>query len=152
VGRHGWSVLGAGLKRTYANGREAFARARGAPTNEHLHEWRKQTKYFWHQLQVFEPVEPGRLGKLAHATHELADLLGDDHDLAVLRERAAQACEAFPSAVSQQALLALIERCRINLQRKAVQLGRRLYEEKPLVFAGRMEKYWDDWHQRRNAS
>jgi len=48
AGRHGWSVLGVGLKRTYSSGREAFERARVAPTNEHLHEWRKQAKYFWH--------------------------------------------------------------------------------------------------------
>jgi len=56
VGRHGWSVLGAGLKRTYTKGRDAFARARARPTDGNLHEWRKQTKYFWHQLQLFEPL------------------------------------------------------------------------------------------------
>jgi CHAD domain-containing protein len=153
VGRHGWSVLGAGLKRTYSSGRDALERARGEPTNEHLHEWRKQTKYFWYQLQVFEPLWPGPIGQLAQETHKLADLLGDDHDLAVLRERVAETREAFPSAGSHQALLALIERCRLSLQRKAVQLGLRLYEEKPREFVGRMGKYWQDWrHQRRNAS
>ncbi len=152
IGRHGWSVIGVGLKRTYSSGRGAFERARVAPTNEHLHEWRKQTKYFGYQLQVFEPMGPGRIGKLAQEMHKLADFLGGDHDLAVLCERVAQARDSFASAATQQALLALIERSRVSLQRKAVQLGLRLYDEKPRVFADRMEKYWHDWHQRKNAS
>lgn len=148
VGHHGWSVLGAGLTRTYANGRDAFELARVAPTDEHLHEWRKQTRYFWHQLQVFEPIWPRRIGKLAQDTHALADCLGEDHDLAVLREQAAQAPDSFPNAASQKALLALIQRCRVSLQRKAVQLGLRLYEEKPRSFAGHMEKHWHSWHRK----
>ena len=145
VGRHGWSVLGAGLKRTYSQGRDAFRMARTAPTSEHLHEWRKQTKYFWHQLQVFEPLWPGPLGKLVDETHKLTDFLGDDHDLAVLRERAVAAREEFPTAASHRALLALIERCREGLQEKALQLGQLLYEEKPAVFTARLGKYWEDW-------
>jgi CHAD domain-containing protein len=148
VGRHGWSVLGAGLKRTYSSGRNAFRQARVRPDNEHLHEWRKQTKYLGHQLQVLEPLWPGQLGELADESCELADLLGDDHDLAVLRDRAAQAREAFPNDASHKALLALIERSRAGLQKKALQLGQRLYEEKPSAFTARLGRYWRDWHHR----
>jgi CHAD domain-containing protein len=145
VGRGGWSVLGAGLQRTYGKARAAFRQARARPTDENLHEWRKQTKYFWHQLQVFEPLWPGQLGELADEAHKLADFLGDDHDLAVLGARAEQARETFPKQANHKALLGLIERCRAGLQEKAVQLGLRLYEEKPGVFAARMEQYWRDW-------
>ena len=45
LGRRDWSVLGTGLKRIYRNGREAFAVAQADPSQEHLHEWRKQVKY-----------------------------------------------------------------------------------------------------------
>ena len=145
VGRHGWSVLGAGLKRTYTKGRNAFGRARVRPTNENLHEWRKQTKYFWHQLQLFEPLGPGRVRELSDVAHKLADFLGDDHDLAVLRERAEQARDTFPKAATHAALLTLIERCRHGLQQKALQLGLRLYEETPAVFAAGIEKHWREW-------
>jgi CHAD domain-containing protein len=128
VGRHGWSVLGAGLKRTYTRGRDAFRQARVRPTNENLHEWRKQTKYFWHQLQLFEP-------------------LGDDHDLAVLHERAEEARDTFSRAATHKALLALIQRCRVSLQQKALELGLRLYEDQPAAFSARVEKYWRDWRE-----
>jgi CHAD domain-containing protein len=146
VGRHGWSVLGAGLKRTYTKGRNAFTQAKARPTNENLHEWRKQTKYFWHQLQLFEPLGPGaQVAEFADLAHKVEDLLGDDHDLAVLRERADEARDAFPKASSREALLRLIERCRAGLQQKALQLGLRLYEERPAVFTARIGKYWREW-------
>jgi CHAD domain-containing protein len=142
----GWSVVGTGLKRTYSKARKAFRLAHNSATDEHLHEWRKQTKYFWHQLQILEPLWPGPLGELADQCHKLADFLGDDHDLAVLREHALQAREAFPTEASHRALLGLIERCRAGLQEKALALGQRLYEEKPAIFAARLGKYWRDWH------
>jgi len=145
VGRRGWSVLGAGLKRTYTQGRSAFSRALATPSDEHLHEWRKQTKYFWYQLQVFAPLGPGPVAELTEEAHHLADCLGDDHDLAVLRERAAQARELFPNAAAHRALLNLIERCRTGLQGKAQQLGRRLYADPPAVFTARVGKYWHEW-------
>ncbi len=146
VGDGGWSVVGAGVKRTYASARKAFRLAQTAATDEHLHEWRKQTKYFWHQLQILEPLWPGPLGELADECHKLADFLGDDHDLAVLRERAVEARDAFPTEAGHSALLGLIERCRAGLQEKALALGQRLYEEKPAIFTARLGKYWRDWH------
>lgn len=146
VGRHGWSVLGAGLKRTYTKGRNAFSRASARPTNENLHEWRKQTRYCWHQLQLFAPPGPGsQVAEVADLAHQVEDLLGDDHDLAVLGQRAEEANDAFPRAASREALLRLIERYRADLQRKALQLGPRLYAERPVVFTARIEKYWRTW-------
>ena len=146
VGRHGWSVLGSGLQRTYAKGRSAFRRARGKPTDENLHEWRKQAKYFWHQLQLFEPLGPeARVPELAEVAHKMEDFLGDDHDLAVLRERVEEARDAFPDAAGRAALLRLIERCRASLQQKASELGLRLYQETPAVFIARIEKCWREW-------
>jgi CHAD domain-containing protein len=143
VKRRGWSVLGAGLRRTYSSGRDALEQARAARTDEHLHEWRKQTKYFWHELQMLQPLRS--LGALADRSHKLADLLGDDHDLAVLRERAVEARNAFPSQSSRDAFLDLIDRSRVGLQKKALALGQRLYEERPGAHAARLGKYRRDW-------
>ncbi len=145
VGRHDWSVLGAGLKRTYSSARKALKDARSSATDEHLHEWRKQTKYFWHELQLLEPIWPGHLGELADETHKLADLLGNDHDLAVLHGRAIEARQAFPTDASHTAFLALIERCRAGLQEQAFALGQRLYDEKPAALTARLGRYWRRW-------
>jgi CHAD domain-containing protein len=145
VGRHGWSVLGPGLKRTYSRGRRAFALAQDRGGDECLHEWRKQTQYFRNQLQLFEPLGSGRLGGLVQKTRELVELLGDDHDLAVLSERAMAAREDFPSATTHRAFIALIERRRAKLQEKALRLGRRVYQEPPAAFTARLGRYWRNW-------
>jgi CHAD domain-containing protein len=146
VGRHGWSALGPGLKRTYSQGRRAFARAQDRGGDECLHEWRKQAQYFRNQLQLFEPLGSGRLASLVQKTHELVEYLGDDHDLAVLSERAMAAREDFPSPATHRAFMALIERRRAKLQDKALRVGRRVYEEPPAAFTARLGRYWRNWH------
>jgi CHAD domain-containing protein len=132
-----WKDIGSGLERTYRRGRKEMHRAQAEPTPECLHEWRKQTKYLWHQLQIFEPLAPGRIGELADQAHKLADYLGDDHDLAVLREKAVAHEPAFGST-GNGALLALIDRCQARLREKAFLLGARIYEEKPRRFTRRI--------------
>ena len=145
VGRHGWGVIGPGFKRIYRSGRKAFAVAQSDRSMENLHEWRKQVKYLWHQLRILQPLWPGLVGELADQAHKLADYLGDDHDLAVLRDKSIEYEQAFPDSAGRSALIALIDRCRSELQDKAIVLGRRIYEEKPKAFAVRFGKYWGDW-------
>ncbi len=149
VGRHGWSVLGEGLRCIYGKGRQGLALARAKRSNERLHEWRKQVKYLWHQLQLLKPLWPGLVGELADQAHQLADYLGDDHDLAVLREKVLGNRELFPQLSMRSALVALIDRCRTELQDKAIVLGERLYDEKPAEFSERFGDYWSDWHHER---
>jgi CHAD domain-containing protein len=150
IDSRGWGDLGSGLERTYRQGRKAMRRAQAKPTPECLHEWRKQTKYLWHQLQILEPLRPGPIGELAGQAHRLSDYLGDDHDLAVLRERVVTQAPTFGST-GNGALLALIDRCQGRLREKALRLGRRIYDEKPRRFTTRFEARWRRWHGKRSS-
>jgi CHAD domain-containing protein len=145
VPHKGWSALSGGVKRTYKRGRRALAAAGNEPTPEALHEWRKQAKYLWHQLQLLEPVWPGVMNELAREVEALADLLGDDHDLVVLRERLAASPAAFGGKARLEKLLALIDRRRGELAEQAFALGRRLYADKPKEFTNRLRDYWKAW-------
>ncbi len=145
VGHHGWNVIGTGLKRIYREGRKAFIVAQADSSAENLHEWRKSTKYLWHQLQILQPLWPGLIGELADQAHKLAEQLGDDHDLAVLRGKALENDGAFPNAAARSALIKLIDGCRTELREKAFVLGRRIYVEKPKAFEARFGQYWEDW-------
>ena len=149
VGEHGWSVVGAGLARVYNRGRKGLAEAEKDRTPANLHEWRKQAKYLWHQLQALQPLWPGPVGELADQAHLLADYLGDDHDLSLLRSKVVSHKAAFPDVASRGALLALLDRLRMELRDKAMVLGRRLYEEKPSAFKARFGQYWRDWQRKR---
>jgi CHAD domain-containing protein len=146
VGRRGWAVLGAGLRRVYRNGRDAFGVAQEDPSQERFHEWRKQVKYLWHQLQVLQPIQLGRLTALADHAHALADALGDDHDLAVLAHKFLQDADRFPDRATMAMLADLITRRRAHLQEQARTLGHQLYAAKPRVFVDHLRAYWRAWH------
>ena len=145
----GWPEIGAGLCRVYRAGRKAMKQARKTPAPECLHEWRKQAKYLWHQLQLLEPMSPGPIGALADQMKKLSDYLGDDHDLAVLREKVIAHADKFPRPGGPAALLALIDRCQDRLRARAFFVGRGIYKDPPAAFTERFERYWRRWNKQR---
>ncbi|HJS91009.1 MAG TPA: CHAD domain-containing protein [Steroidobacteraceae bacterium] len=148
TGSADWEVLGAGLKRVYGKGRKAMAAAQSDRTPAKLHEWRKQTKYLWHQLQLLEPLWPGMIGELADQAHKLSDYLGDDHDVSVLRDKVMELDKTLANS-ERRSLVRLIDVFRTELRDKAMVLGRRLYEESPTDFEARFAQYWRDWRRHR---
>ncbi len=139
-----WKIIRGGLARVYRSGRKGMKVAARSRASDDLHDWRKQVKYLWHQLQMLEPVWPRMLRELASQTHRLADHLGDDHDLAVLRRKITAHQDVFEHE-DHDALLALLDRRRKRLQNKAFKLGGRIFQEQPRRFVSRMGKYWRLW-------
>lgn len=144
VGRKGWAVLGAGLTRVYGQGRRALALARRDPTAARLHEWRKQTKYLWHQLQVLEPLDPA-VARRAGLAHRLADTLGEDHDLWVLRATVAARVSV---GAGRRQLLGLIDQRTERLRAQAFALGRELYADTGTELEARLHGLWRSWRRR----
>jgi CHAD domain-containing protein len=138
--RDGWKALEPGLQRSYARGQAALERARRKPTVENLHEWRKRTKDLWYHLRLLKPLAPGIIGGAAKDADKLSKLLGDDHDLAVLRVTLEHG--AGDLKIDVDAVLALIDHRREQIQAEAVPLGERLYAERPKAFVARMRRYW----------
>lgn len=131
----GWDSIATGLHSTHRRARRALRAARKDRATEDLHEWRKQTKYLWHQLQILAPIASGPVGELADEFHHLADYLGDEHDLAVLRPR-------VPAPAAD-----LVDRRREELQDKAFALGERLYSDKSKAFVHSLERLWTQWQR-----
>ena len=80
------------------------------------------------------------IGALADHAHDLSDHLGDDHDLALLREEAQRRRDSFASPADQRHLLQEIDQRRGELQFAAISLGERIYAEKPKKFTSRLAK------------
>jgi CHAD domain-containing protein len=130
----GFDALEPGLRRIYRRGRKAMQRAEEDPSDENLHQWRKRVKDLWHAEQILEPASPKKLKKLAKRTHAVADLLGDDHDLAELRLYVVSHRIGFDEGAEQAALLTAIDTRREKLQRKAFRAGSKLYKRRPRRF------------------
>jgi CHAD domain-containing protein len=120
------AALASGFKRIRKRGRRAYKAASRDPSTETLHELRKRTKDLWHAAQVLTREKPKRMNKLARDAHKLADVLGDDHDLATLQEAAGQHRAMLTDAESTR-LTKLIERRRKKLRRKALRRAKALY-------------------------
>jgi CHAD domain-containing protein len=140
-----WALVGGGLKRSYRRGRNRFADVRDDPSAENVHEWRKRVKDLWYHLRLLKRVWPAVVGESADEAHELADLLGDHHDLAVLAEDAMGRPDRFDSKADLNALVEAARRRQDDLLANALGLGGRLYAEKPKAFARRYEAYWEAW-------
>jgi CHAD domain-containing protein len=136
-----WSALGEGLENTYRQARTAYLDAAANPTETSLHEWRKQVKYVRHQLELLRPVWPERLEELVKEAAQLGDLLGDDHDLMVLR----QTLTRDAATGDHEALVALIDRRRAELEQQALPLGERYFQDRPRTFVSRVRGYWRSW-------
>jgi CHAD domain-containing protein len=140
LGDGDWPVIEAGLLRSYRSGRAACRHARSHRSTEGWHEWRKRAKDLWYQERLLAGVAGPTVAGHVRDVHRLADLLGDDHDLGVLRQ--ALAGGRIDVAADLDAVVELIDRRRAELQSDALRVGRRVYAEKPAAYARRMRRSW----------
>jgi CHAD domain-containing protein len=118
------------IQRVYKAGRKALARVKRQADTELLHEWRKQAQYLSNQAELIRTVFQVKLKKIARRSRKLARLLGEDHDLALLRQKVQELHHGKGAFVDGSALRQLkrrIQRRRDALQSRAYRLGKRLY-------------------------
>ena len=136
----GFAAVEGGLLRTYRRARKAMRAAFAEPSPERFHEWRKRVKYHWYHLRLLRDIWPAPMKALAAETKQLADLLGDDHDLAVLQDTL-QAEE--PGDRDEIAtLLSLAQKRQEQLKAAAQTQGWRLFNGKPKELRGRLHACW----------
>ena len=149
--RQGWGGVRVGVQRIYARGRRDFAGAYALPSDEAFHDWRKQVKYLWYHTQILENIWPPVMQSLAEELDQLGELLGQDHDLAVLRTTV---LVEFPRAGATATLRALERRIngvRARMQAEACPLAERIYLERPRDFTRRLRGYWRVWQAEQSA-
>jgi CHAD domain-containing protein len=134
--RDSFGALRGGLERSYRRGRRDFKAAQANPSVEALHEWRKRVKELWYHHTLLHTLWPPVMEAVGDQAHELSDLLGDDHDLAVLADWIREHTGADPEFYDA------VERRRGELQSEAMALGARLYADKPSAYVRRLRQLW----------
>jgi len=149
-------LVGPGLEHIYRAGRTG-RRPTGARKagSRALHKWRKHVKDLRYALEALDVQDQSdatakqpskrrdkppskRIAKLARRADALGELLGEEHDLMVLAERAASYKPLKRHRRARKQLLRAISRRRARLRKRALREGKRLYERKPKRFARRM--------------
>jgi CHAD domain-containing protein len=136
----GFQVLEGGLEKSYRRAREAINVAYAEPTDENFHSLRKAVQWHWRQMNLLSRAWPEEFAVRAAAAHELSQLIGDDHDLAVLID-AVEDADDVPSE-SKPAILAVCKQQQEVLRQAAEPRARRLFAEAPKAFVKRLSVYW----------
>jgi CHAD domain-containing protein len=141
LSKEGWKAIGGGLLRAYGRGRKAYRRARTTRSAQDLHAWRKRVKDLWYQERLLAPSCGPAVAGQAEDAGRAADLLGDEHDLSLLRDALRRPGLAVP--VDVDAVVELIDHRRAELQAEAIHLAERIYAESRKAFKRRIRHSWE---------
>ena len=160
--RPGIGPVEEGLRRIYREGRRRRGRAaKGRGGRMHaMHQWRKRVKDLRYSAEILERTELSRRGSrsrqarakseaawlhsLAGRADRLAEVLGDEHDLAVLGEWiGAEGKRAGLRPKTRRQLRKLISKRRAELRRRALREGKRLYRRRPGEFMARVGRAFE---------
>jgi CHAD domain-containing protein len=145
VEKTGWSAIAPGFRRTYARGRRHLSRAVHRPSEKRLHVLRIDVKRHQYQVTLLEPLWPEPMRAFRQEAQRLGELLGHDHDLALL-ERRFDALRDKPELVSlERSFRHAAEQSHTELRREAFDLGARVYAESPGQLIARYREYFDAW-------
>lgn len=125
---------------TYASARTAMKLAYRSGDGVAFHEWRKHVQRHWRHLQLLVPAWPEELNARIVTAAEIAQLIGQDHDLTMLRGFIV----GDPQLARDprlRALLSLIAKRQSELRAQARPLGRRLFAEPSKAFERRLGAY-----------
>jgi CHAD domain-containing protein len=141
--KHGFKLLAPGLERVYRRGRRRMRRARRRESIAALHVWRKQVKELRYAAETLDrggkSYQPVRV--LARRADRLGEMLGEEHDLALLQETVRVRSSLFAGErKTRKRLSRLIAQRRKRLRKRAMRAGEQLYRRPPRRFVRRLER------------
>lgn len=143
----GWAAIEPGLRQSYQRGREAFELVHREPLAVNFHKWRKHVKDLWYYFRLLHPAWSAEMRAMTDELELLGEQLGDDHDLVLLQQFAAEHyCAGRAGEV--EALNQMIASRQKQLRAAALKLGSRLYAKAPAVICRRLGKDWLLWHRK----
>ncbi len=128
----------AGIEAHYRKGQNALKAALAQPTDDALHELRKSVQTHWRHMALLSRAWPDEFAARVTAARELSQLLGDDHDIAMLKAMAGGLKKA-----ERAAIYSLCETRQAEIRAAYSSRARRLYAEPAPAFGRRMAAIWN---------
>ena len=144
---HAFNSLSNGLERVYRRGYNGFHKSYENPDTDTLHDWRKRVKYLWYHTRLTNIYWPVMLEPYGEELHHLADLLGDDHDLAILKQALLKEDIPFTLREPVSRLLSCLNRRRQYLQEHAFIVAQRIYAHEPASFITWYQAMWNAYQK-----
>jgi CHAD domain-containing protein len=138
-----FTTLAKGLTRSYRRGLKWFSQAYAENNDEAFHEWRKCVQAHWRHMSLLSKVWPALFEARVAAARELSQILGDDHDLAILKSRLATLPPGTLSESDTQEIVRMVAARQHVLRRTAKPRGQMLYAEKAKAHGRRVLALWE---------
>jgi CHAD domain-containing protein len=139
----GFDDLAPGFRRAYRRGRKAMRALDHASSDEGFHEWRKRVKDHRYHLELLRDLWPAQMKARRGEVKALGELLGDEHDLTVLRATLSAERQRFGDGAGL--LLELASRRQAELRAAMFPRVSRLFAERPKAMVRRYARYWQAW-------
>lgn len=110
---------------------------------ENFHELRSKAKRLFYQLRILRPINPLVIASLTDDLDSLNEVLGRSHDLHFLSARLQS-----EDGEDARELLTLTERSEVDLQRRALDMAERFFQERPRDFGHRLLDWLKHWINR----
>ena len=147
--QEGIAIVEPGLRSIYRQGdRRRRRAARSEPSGARaMHQWRKRVKDLRYAAETLDRGGKGAGGsskdvrRVARRADRLGEMLGEEHDLALLEARVRERSRQFAGErKTHKRLLALIASRRRKLRKRALREGERLYRRPPRGFVRRVKQ------------
>lgn len=142
----GFAALEPGLTKTHERVRESLAVARQAPDSNTLHELRKQAKYHWYQTRLLRGCWPAMFDSYEQALNVLCELIGEDHNLAILRNTLSEASDRSAC----ESLITMIGNRHTAMKGTVLQQSEVIFGKSNSQFASRIRPSWKLWRTRKS--
>ena len=136
-------ILADGLAATHRAGQRALAIARADATDDAMHDLRKVVQIHWRQMQLLELGWPEMLRVRIATSKDLAQFLGEHHDLAMIVPAARAAEKAGLAAADVAHIEEACRRAQAAIEARALPSVARLFAADPQAFAVEVIAYWD---------
>jgi len=127
--------LAQGLRRQYKKTVQALRLVRKTQESRALHEWRKQVKYLYNAVSDVMGADAKPTARFVSRAEKLADVLGDEHDLAEMERWLIEFTGASLGAQERDQVVKVIALERQHLRRRALRVSRGLFTRSARGFA-----------------
>lgn len=137
-----FSVLAAGMTRSYRRGVIAFEAAYATESDEAFHDWRKAVQAHWRHMQLISRAWPALIEARVVAARALSQILGDDHDLALVRQRLESLPGGTLDAGDTREITRMIADRQRDLRARARPRGHMIFAERPKAHGRWITALW----------
>jgi CHAD domain-containing protein len=137
-----FETLERGLVRNYRRALKCLELAYADGSDESFHDWRKCVQTHWRHMALLSRASPPLFEAHIAAARELSQILGDDHDLAMLKARVASLDPEDFSARDRETIVKLIVAEQRALRQAARLRGQMIFAERPKAHGRRIAGLW----------